>query len=118
MQWEPEDAGGFTAGTPWLPLADPHQRNVADQARDPASILSLYRDLISLRRGLGPGLRFLETAPSVLAYERGDAIVALNLGDDPAPAPAHGEILRATHAGAAGDPAVIPPHAGWIAREK
>jgi alpha-glucosidase len=118
MQWEPEAAGGFTGGAPWLPLADPLERNVADQARDARSILGLYRDLIALRRRLGPGLRFLASAPSVLAYARGEAVVALNLGDDPAPAPPHGEILRETDSGAASDPGVIPARAGWIARAK
>ncbi|MEA2265659.1 MAG: alpha-glucosidase [Solirubrobacteraceae bacterium] len=118
MQWEPEAAGGFTGGTPWLPLADPRERNVADQARDPRSILGLYRDLIALRRRLGPGFRFLESGPSVLAYARGEAVVALNLGDDPAPAPPHGEILRETDFGAARDPNVIPARSGWIARAK
>jgi alpha-glucosidase len=49
MQWDPTPTGGFTTGEPWLPLVDPATRNVADQARDPGSILQLYRRLLALR---------------------------------------------------------------------
>jgi alpha-glucosidase len=48
MQWTAE--GGFTDGTPWLPMVDPEARNVADQRDDPGSPLNLYRDLIARRR--------------------------------------------------------------------
>jgi alpha-glucosidase len=116
MQWEPTPGGGFTAGTPWLPPADPLERNVADQERDPGSVLHLYRDLIARRRELGPELRFLEAGETVLAYARGDHVVALNLGPEPAPAPAHGEIVLATEPGGPPDPAALPAHAGWVAR--
>ena len=50
MQWEPTADGGFTTGTPWLPVVDPAERNVADQRDDPDSLLSLYRRLIAARR--------------------------------------------------------------------
>jgi alpha-glucosidase len=49
MQWDASPTGGFTSGTPWLPLVDPQTRNVADQAADPGSLLSLYRRLIAVR---------------------------------------------------------------------
>ncbi len=49
MQWEAD--GGFSPGVdPWLPLNDPATRNVAAQEADPRSILSTYRDLLSLRQ--------------------------------------------------------------------
>jgi alpha-glucosidase len=48
MQWSRD--GGFTAGTPWLPMVDPERRNVADQRDDPDSLLNLYRKLITSRR--------------------------------------------------------------------
>ncbi|MEA2297250.1 MAG: alpha-glucosidase, partial [Solirubrobacteraceae bacterium] len=101
MQWEPGPGGGFTTGTPWLAPADPGERNVADQERDRGSVLWLYRDLIALRPQLGPGLRFLDGAETVLAYRRGEVMVALNLGDAPVRAPAHGEILLASDGGGA-----------------
>jgi alpha-glucosidase len=48
MQWTA--GGGFSDGEPWLPLTDPRDRNVADQAADDASVLGLYRRLVALRR--------------------------------------------------------------------
>jgi alpha-glucosidase len=51
MQWDASARAGFTAGEPWLPLAaDFATVNVAAQAADPHSMLSLYRALIALRR--------------------------------------------------------------------
>jgi alpha-glucosidase len=50
MQWDGTADGGFTTGTPWLPMVDPGRRNVADQRDDPGSLLNHYRELIA-RRG-------------------------------------------------------------------
>jgi alpha-glucosidase len=116
MQWDSSVHGGFTTATPWLPAVDPAVRNVAGEDADRGSLLWLYRDLIGLRRTLGPGLAFRDAAPDTLVYERGDHVVALNLGPTPRPAPAHGEILLATDDGAGSDTGVLPAHAGWVAR--
>jgi alpha-glucosidase len=52
MQWEGCPGCGFSTGTPWLPLADDCATvNVAAERADPASLLTLYRRLIHLRRG-------------------------------------------------------------------
>jgi alpha-glucosidase len=53
MQWEPGPNAGFTTPgvAPWLPIGDMAACNVADQARDPGSILHLCRDLVRLRDG-------------------------------------------------------------------
>ncbi len=118
MQWEPTPNGGFTDGKPWLGLADPRERNVVDQEADTGSVLWLYRDLIALRRELAPGLEFLETPETVLAYRRGDVLVALNLGDSPAASPPHGELLLATDRHPGGDGSALAPHSGWVARAK
>ncbi len=57
MQWDASPNAGFTAGEPWLPLAADHvQDNVAAQRDDPASLFSLYRRLIRLRKS-SPALR-------------------------------------------------------------
>ena len=46
--------GGFTSGrTPWLPMVDPAERNVADQRDDPSSLLNYYRELIARRKQRG-----------------------------------------------------------------
>ena len=51
MQWNGSLVAGFTDGTPWLPVAAGYlQANVAIEKQDPASILTLYRNLIALRR--------------------------------------------------------------------
>jgi alpha-glucosidase len=98
MQWDATAGGGFTTGTPWLPLTDPARRNVTAQEQDPGSLLHLYRDLIAARRSLtGPVALLDATAPGVLAFRRGEHLVALNLGDEPAPAPRAGGLLRHTH---------------------
>lgn len=54
MQWTHN--GGFTWGAPWLPYSN-LECNVADEAKDPASLLSLYRRLIWFRRS-SDALRF------------------------------------------------------------
>ena len=51
MQWDDGPNAGFTAGTPWLGLADNYQTiNAAAQWEDPDSILWYYRRLIALRK--------------------------------------------------------------------
>ena len=50
---ERRSAAGFTSGAAWLPPVDPAARNVADQRRDPVSLLQLYRALIGLRPNAG-----------------------------------------------------------------
>ncbi|MFC1889168.1 alpha-amylase family glycosyl hydrolase [Thermodesulfobacteriota bacterium] len=86
MQWDGSPGGGFTEGTPWIPLSPNWEtHNVAVEEGDPASILSHYRKLIQLRKQsealqsdhasfIDPGSR------SVLALVRGEgesAIVVL-----------------------------------------
>jgi alpha-glucosidase len=95
MQWEPQPGGGFTTGTPWLPLVDPERRSVAGQRGDPSSLLELYRELIRLRRSLGDGFELLGADPDVLAFRRGRYTVALNFGDSRRPVPP-GEIIWST----------------------
>jgi alpha-glucosidase len=99
MQWDASTGAGFTSGDPWLPLLDPKERNVADQRGRPGSLLELYRELIALRRRLGSGLELLEAAEGVVAYRRGDHVVAVNTRGEPRPAPASGEPVLATHDG-------------------
>ncbi len=90
MQWDATPGGGFTTGTPWLPLADPGTRNVADQAVDPGSLLTLYRRLLAARRASsamrhGRHRSIFGVGPGVLAWlrEADDerVLVLLNTGD-------------------------------------
>ena len=92
MQWDASENAGFTDGDPWLPLsADRATVNVAAQRADPASMFSLYRQLIALRRrepALAIGVHVkAEAIGDVLTYRRfhnGRWItVALNFSDAP-----------------------------------
>jgi alpha-glucosidase len=124
MRWDDEAPhGGFTtaAATPWLPAVAVAGGGVAQQATDPDSMLSLYRDLIAARRELRGDVEFIDdVADGVLAFRRGDDhVVALNMADAPRPAPAAGAVVRATHAArhAAGTPAPaqLAPGEGFLA---
>jgi alpha-glucosidase len=88
MPWQPGAGGGFTTGTPWLPLPpDLARRNVQAATDDPDSVLSFYRRLIWLRRATPAITRgtqeLLDVGDAdVLAYRRatatGSALVLLN----------------------------------------
>ena len=90
MQWHATTHAGFSTVEPWLPLAADHATiNVAAQATDPCSMLTLYRALIRLRRAepalsIG-GYRLISADEDVLAYERHHEgkclLIALNLGN-------------------------------------
>ncbi len=93
MPWDSSAGGGFTSGTPWLPLGDWNRaHSVAAQRDEPASMLSLHRRLIDLRRAeraLSVGsYRPVPSQGSVLAYRRQHAdrelLVCLNLGSSSA----------------------------------
>ena len=89
MQWDASPEAGFTTGTPWLPVGECGTVNVEAETADPASLLSLYRSLIRLRRehqalSLGD-IENVRADGTVLRYERvhgGERLlVLLNLGD-------------------------------------
>jgi alpha-glucosidase len=102
MRWDGSPGAGFTSGTPWLPIGEVGDVNVAAQRDDPGSILQLHRRLIALRQA-EPALAVGAWAPilargDVLAYERSlpgrRLVVALNLG-----AASHDVEVRSFHAG-------------------
>jgi len=132
MQWSHAPQAGFTTGTPWLRLADDwSERNVEAQARDPASMLTLYRQLIALRRAQ-PALNrgdyeALECEGDVLAYARRfeaqRVVVLLNFGAGeaawgPTLLPAGSIVLASTHPKRAGSvenaPLVLAPYEGVV----
>ncbi|WP_406399135.1 glycoside hydrolase family 13 protein [Streptomyces sp. NBC_00879] len=91
---------GFgSAVGPWLPQPEGWAPYAADrQAADPGSMLNLYRQALQLRRaapGFGDGpLRWLPTAPGVLAFSRGGGLICVvNLAWDPAELPGHTSVL-------------------------
>jgi alpha-glucosidase len=92
MPWDSGQHAGFTDGQPWLPIGTGNREvNVAAQEKDASSMLSLYRNLNSLRRS-EPALSAGEYIPiaatdTILAYERQDGarrlLIVLNLSDQP-----------------------------------
>lgn len=76
MQWTDGEDAGFTTGTPWRDVNWNYvDRNVAEEASDPNSLLEWYKKLIhvrndspALRRGLHDALG--SSAPQVLAFIR------------------------------------------------
>jgi alpha-glucosidase len=88
MPWRPGPGLGFTTGTPWLPDGGRTPADTVElQRADPKSWLHRYRTLIHLVREL-PALRggpveWLETPDKVVAYRRGNVVVAANLDQEP-----------------------------------
>lgn len=96
MPWDDSPYAGFSTVDPWLPLnEDWGVRNVAAQDRDPDSLLSLYRSLLSLRRGCDAlaigNFVLIDSADDVLAFERRHEderlLIALNLSERTQPLP-------------------------------
>jgi alpha-glucosidase len=92
MQWDSSAFAGFSTHEPWLPLTpDWSKRNVAESSADPASMLSLVRALLRLRRAHRSlsrgGWRRLPSHGDVLAYRRSfdddHKIVVLNFSSAP-----------------------------------
>jgi len=117
MQWDATPYAGFSTSAPWLPLPDDFlQENVTNLDADAQSILSLYRDLIALRKRL-PHLMAGDYVPiaaegDLLLYRRQSeenaVVVALNLGAEPVSIASEtigldGEILLATFLARAGE---------------
>src|SRR5699024_11211563 len=51
MQWNSQENGGFTTGTPWMKVNPNHKEiNVAQQLEDPDSILNYYKKMIETRK--------------------------------------------------------------------
>jgi alpha-glucosidase len=107
MPWDGSLYGGFSHVKPWLPLGPDHlARNVSAQRANAASLLNLYRQLISLRRktsALVSGrIANVSAKAHVLSYERADAsgkfAISLNLGQDAQRIPhAAASIILSTH---------------------
>jgi alpha-glucosidase len=97
MQWTREPNAGFTISRPWLRVGEDHARvNVELQAKDPRSMLQLYRRLLALRRrhpALHSGsYESVAAGADVLAYLRTHGVerlmVLLNFGPTAVPIPA------------------------------
>lgn len=83
---------GPDGSTPWLPQPAAWRAFTAEaEARDPASMLTLYRTALRLRRA-DPGLaggrfRWLPSAAGTLRFARGGVVCAVNLSTRPTALP-------------------------------
>jgi alpha-glucosidase len=90
MPWTEEPNAGFCPPgvEPWLPVGDRRGQSVAVQCDDPASTLSLARQLIALRRrsqaGRVSSYGRLRLDRQVWGYRSGPLVVAANFSADPA----------------------------------
>jgi alpha-glucosidase len=93
---------GFGDGEPWLPQPEWFAEHTAEAlAKDPDSILNLYRSALRLRRenpALGDGpLTWLDAPEGALAFARDRGFVlVLNVSAEPLPLPAGAEIILAS----------------------
>jgi alpha-glucosidase len=101
MVWDASAHGGFTTGTPWLPVKAPQAAlHVAGQAGRPGSVHEFYRSMLAHRRRT-PALltgrtRFLDLAEPVLGFLRGDSLACLfNLSPDPVTLTVQGQLSDA-----------------------
>jgi alpha-glucosidase len=93
MQWDDSPNAGFTRGTPWLPVPLIYETvNVANELKDPSSILNMYRSLLALRHQNqvlleGDYVALNESDANVLSYLRRykneAVIVVLNMSSQP-----------------------------------
>ena len=94
MVWEVSNLnGGFSSGTPWLPVGSDHlSRSVAAQEADPGAILHHYRRAIAFRR-VHPALirgshDAVSATGSIVHFTRSHGVetifVAVNLSAEPA----------------------------------
>jgi len=128
MPWVRDEAGvGFTTGRPWLTVgAENRSRAVDVQSADPASMLSLTRRLIALRRS-NEALRWgrvavLDASDDLLVLERSSSeqvlICAFNFGSAArAWAPSQPDRWRVVDAVNGSGPWTLPPFAGLVAEK-
>ncbi len=93
MQWDDGENAGFTKGTAWLPVPSTYKtHNVADESRDPDSILEFYKSVLKLRHTNSALLNgdykaINESNANVLSYLRvykdQAVVVSLNMTDAP-----------------------------------
>ncbi|MCC2971021.1 alpha-amylase family glycosyl hydrolase [Massilia sp. IC2-476] len=131
MPWTNEAPNaGFTSGTPWLPVAEPHlAANVAQQDADPDSMLNFQRRFIAWRKTMPQLTRgeiaFFDAPEPVLALRRDVAgidsvLAAFNLSnrevsfDWPASSGAQSLESHGLPGQAAGGKVTLPPYGAWF----
>ncbi|MGD0757987.1 MAG: alpha-glucosidase [Candidatus Sulfotelmatobacter sp.] len=93
MQWDESANAGFSTATPWLPVPPTYKtHNVADESKDPNSVLEFYKSVLKLRHTSkalldGSYAALNESDANVLSYLRAYkddvVLVALNMSGSP-----------------------------------
>ena len=90
VQWDSSKNAGFTTGIPWLPLNPNYKKiNVAQQEKDPESVLSYYKKLTALRKNpeyketmvYGDFVPFMADEDRLMAFYRKGEKTLLILGN-------------------------------------
>ena len=90
VQWDSSKNAGFTTGTPWLPLNPNYKKiNVAQQEKDPESVLNYYKKLTALRKNpeyketmvYGDFVPFMADEDRLMAFYRKGEKTLLILGN-------------------------------------
>ena len=90
VQWDSSKNAGFTTGTPWLPVNPNYKKiNVAQQEKDPESVLSYYKKLTALRKNpeyketmvYGDFVPFMADEDRLMAFYRKGEKTLLILGN-------------------------------------
>jgi len=89
MQWDDSVNAGFSQAKPWLPVPPTYKtHNVADELKDPSSVLSFYKKVLALRHSNealldGDYIPLNENDQNVLSYLRSyeseAVLIALNM---------------------------------------
>ena len=96
MQWSDRTFAGFSESEPWLPLTqDWPRRNVSALDGEEGSLLTLYRNLLALRKRQPPlrtgAYRTLHADDALFAFERSEGddrlVVILNFSSEEVAAP-------------------------------
>ena len=135
LPWSAGEGGGFSSGTPWLPVSAEHRaRNIERQESDPGSALHAFRRFLAWRRDQ-PALRwgdieFLLATETTLVMRRRhpdqDLVAAFHLSDTAAqvdlpgslpalsPLPGHG----LPSGSLAGRRLALPAFGAWFAQAR
>jgi len=119
VPWEGELPGyGFTSGEPWLPIPPEYgELTVADQLEDTASMFSLVRQALELRKshsgGDGRGLEWFGAPQGCLTFRRdGSTLVCVLNGSDGAVPLPPGDVLLSS--GPLDGDQLPPNTAAWL----
>jgi glycosidase len=118
MVWDSAaEHGAFSTAQPWLTPVQRPSAGAVQQSQDADSPLAFTRRALALRSRLASNeTQILKSEPGVVALQRGEHIVAVNLSDEPTPAPmAAARLELEARPGDGGDLTVVPAHGGWVA---